>query len=181
MAKLIHKVYGEALFEYAKDKNIIDTMQNDAEYINMFFGASDELKDFLSNPRIITEDKKYTLYNIFKDKVSSDAIDYILLVCEKGRTKEIKLIFEYFYDLVLEYKNIYKVSVTSAKVIDDDKKKKLEDKIVEVTKASGLKVDYNLDDTLISGYKIKIGDKVFDNTIKNRINDIRLSLRGLKL
>ena len=181
MAKLIHKVYGEALFEYAKEKNVIDTMLSDAEYINLFFGASDELRDFLSNPSISSEDKKYTVYNIFKDKVSSAAIDYILLICEKGRTKEIKLIFEYFYDLVLEYKNIFKVNITSARVIDDDKKKKLEDKIVEVLKANGLKVDYSIDDSLISGYKIKIGDKVFDNTIKNRINDIRLSLRGLKL
>lgn len=181
MAKLIHKVYGEALFEYAKEKNIIDAMQSDAEYINMFFGASDELKDFLSNPRITFEDKKYTIYNIFKDKVSSSALDYILLICEKGRTKDIKLIFEYFYDLVLEYKNILKVNITSARVIDDEKKKKLENKLVEVLKANGLRVDYNIDDSLISGYKIKIGDKVFDNTIKNRINDIRLSLRGLKL
>ena len=41
MAKLIHKVYGEALFDYAVEKNNVDTLLNDAEYINMFFGASD--------------------------------------------------------------------------------------------------------------------------------------------
>ena len=181
MAKLIHKVYGEALFDYAVEKNNVDTLLNDAEYINMFFGASDELKDFLSNPRISTDEKKDTLNNIFKDKVSSTTIDYILLICEKGRTKELKLIFEYFYDLVLKYKNILRVVISSSKALSDDKKKRIEDRIIEVTKANGLKVDYKIDQKLISGYKIKIGDKVFDNSIKTRINDIRKDLRGLKL
>ena len=57
----------------------------------------------------------------------------------------------------------------------------LEKKLVDTTSFDKLIVNYNVDESLIAGIKIKIDDKVFDTSLKTKILDISKNLRGLKL
>ena len=201
MARLVSKIYGEALFDFAKEHNQLEKMYEEAQDIILVWSSSSELNDFLANPKISTDNKIKFVNELFTNKVWAGPIakvlrlfkidinkgdnpkilDFISIVIKKGRTKEIVNILKYFSHLTLRSKNIGEAEVTSAHELSDEKKKVLEDKLVSSTNFNEFIVDYKIDESLIAGIKIKIDDKVLDKTYKTKMFDLTKSLRGLKL
>ncbi len=201
MARLVSKIYGEALFDFAKEHNQLEKMYEEAQDIILVWSSSSELNDFLANPKISTDNKTKFVKELFTNKVWAGPIakvlrlfkidinkgdnpkilDFISIVIKKGRTKEIVNILKYFSHLTLRSKNIGEAEVTSAHELSDEKKKALEDKLISSTNFDEFIVDYKIDESLIAGIKIKIDDKVLDKTYKTKMFDLTKSLRGLKL
>ena len=201
MARLVSKIYGEALFEYAKEQGQLEKMYEESIDIIGVFESTDDLKEFLSNPKTNTDDKITFVYDLFTKKIWTGPIaktfsffniditkgenpkilDFISIIIKKGRQKEIVPILRYFNHLTLKDKNIGEALVTSASELSDEKKKLLEEKLINTTSYDKFIIDYKVDDNLVAGLKIKIDDKVYDNTYKTKIFDITKSLRGLKV
>lgn len=182
MARLVSKIYGEALFDFAKDRNQLDKMYEEAQNIIVVWNSYSELNDFLANPKVSTDEKIKFVNELFVNKFGCDKIlDFISIVIRKGRIKEIVNILKHFSHLTLRSKNIGEAEVTSAHELSDEKKKALEDKLVSSTDFEKFIVDYKIDESLIAGIKIKIDDKVLDKTYKTKMFDLTKSLRGLKL
>lgn len=201
MARLISKIYGEALFDYAKEAKTLEKMCEEAIDIKHVFSTSKELKDFISNPKISTEAKVKFVREIFSEKFwvgkiaktlkifkiditkgsNSKILDFLSIIIEKGRYKDIVPIFDYFIKLVYKEKNIGEAEIISAVELTDDKKNTLKEKLISATNYNDFEINYKIDETLIAGIKIKIGDKVFDKSYKTKIFEISKSLRGLKL
>ena len=57
MARLVSKIYGEALFNYAKEQNQLEKMCEEAYDILAVLESSNELKDFIVNPKISLDEK----------------------------------------------------------------------------------------------------------------------------
>ena len=201
MARLVSKVYGDALFEYALENNCIEKSYEEAVDIKSVFDTSEELIEFLSNPLASNEDKKQMLKTVFLDNIwkgpmakvlslfhidihkgqDEKMMNFLYIIIDKGREREISAIMDYFMSRVREYKNIGLATITSAKELNDSQKKILEDKLKNTTKYSDFVVDYQIDENLISGLKIKIGDRVVDSSIKTKIEEMSKNLRGVRL
>ena len=201
MARLVSKIYGEALFDFAKEQNQLEKMYEEAQDIILVWESSSELNDFLANPKVNTDEKIKFVRELFVNKIWSGPIakvlrlfkieinkgdspkilDFISIVIKKGRTKEIVNILKYFSHLTLRNKNIGEAEVTVAHELSDEKKKALEDKLISSTNFDKFIVNYKVDESLIAGIKIKIDDKVLDKTYKTKMFDLTKSLRGLKL
>ena len=207
MAKIISNVYGEALFSYALEENekmphALEKMYEEAIDIKQVFSISEDLKTFIFNPRFSIDEKKQFIKKVFVENIwkddfkttlsyfkfddivkgeNSKMLEVVDMLIDKNRAKDIPNIIDYFINKILEYKNILKASITSAKELTDEQKKLLKDKLVEVVHCSDLIIDYKIDNSFIEGMRIKIGDKVFDNTYKNKIHNITKNLRGLKI
>ena len=65
--------------------------------------------------------------------------------------------------------------------LSEIQKERLEEKLINSTQFDKFIVNYNVDESLIAGLKIKIDDKVYDTTYKTKLFDISKNLRGLKL
>ena len=181
MARLVSKVYGEALFDFAKGSNSLDKMYENALDIVNVFNINGEVLDFLLNPKI-TDDQKIEFLNTLFSKLDNKKIlEFLSIIVKKGRQKEIVPILKHFTHLTLKDKNIGEATVFSAKELTDTQKNALEQKLISTTSFDKFIVDYNVDESLIAGLKIKIDDKVIDTTYKTKIFDISKSLRGLKL
>lgn len=201
MARLVSKIYGEALFNFAKEQGQTEKMFEEALDIIEVFSSDSDAKEFLTNPKVSTEEKVKCIKELFVDKLWAGPIskitkffkldilkgndpkilDFVAIVIRKGRQKELVSMLKYFTHLVLKDKNIGEAEVVSASELSDDKKEALTKKLVSVTNYDNFIVDYKVDKSLIAGLKIKIDDKVFDKTYKTKIFDIQKSLRGLKL
>ena len=57
MARLVSKIYGEALFNFAKEQNQTEKMFEEALDIIEVFSSDDVAKEFLTNPKVGTEEK----------------------------------------------------------------------------------------------------------------------------
>ena len=87
-------------------------------------------------------------------------------------------VFEYFSNLVKEEKKIGKADVTTAIVLTQAQKEKVEKKLLETTKYETFEMCYHVDETLIGGMVIRIGDRVVDSSIKTKLYDLSRQLRN---
>lgn len=176
MAKLVSKTYGGALFDLAVEEGQLDVVE---EEVRLLLATCDENEDFiklLNHPKITREEKVKVVETVFKDRLSQTMTGFLVLVVEKGRNDELESILKYFLERVREYKNIGVAKVTSAVPLSEEQKKSVEQRLLETTKYVSFEMDYAVDESLIGGLVIRIGDRVVDSSIRTRIDRMAKTL-----
>ena len=169
MAKLVSKTYGDALYALALEKGTIDAVYEEITGLKKVFSENEELQKLLSHPKISREEKITVIENIFKGKLSDDVLGFLVIVTQKDRNSAFEEIFDYFISLVKEYKNIGTAKVSSALPVTDQQKKKIEEKLLATTDYKTFEVEYVVDPSLIGGFVIRIGDRVVDGSVREKI------------
>ena len=181
MAKLVETTYGDALFELAVQDNKVDVLYEEAENVIKVFNDNAELCKLLDHPKVEKEEKKQVVSNISGEFVSDDMTGLLTVMVSKGRHKEIVSTLEYFLKRVLEYKKIGVAYVSTAKELTESQKKATYDKLLETTGYEDFKMNYSVDESLIGGMVIRIGDRVVDSSIKTKIEDMTRDLKKIQL
>lgn len=181
MAKLICTTYGDALFELAVEENKVDTLYEEAAAVLQSFNENKELIDFLNHPKVDIEKKKQTISDIYGQFMSKDMVSFLSIIVEKGRYNSIVSIMEYFLERVKEYKKIGVAYVTSARELSKDQKEAIGAKLLATTKYVEFEMHYRVDESLIGGLVIRIGDRVVDSSIKTKLFELKRNLSKIQL
>lgn len=181
MAKLVSKTYGDALFETCMEMGSLDQMYEEVKAVLEILKTDHDLNKFMNHPKVIKEDKIKVIEDSFNGRVSRELVGLMTLVVGKGRYAEMASIFEYFIDLVKEEKKIGMVHVTTAFELKDSQKADVENKILATTKYESLEMDYVVDESLIGGMVIRIGDRVVDSSIKTQLYELSKELYKIQL
>lgn len=181
MAKLVSKTYGDALFELAVSESKLDELYEEAKELVTVFSMNQELMQLLGHPKVNKEEKIAVVENIFKGNVSEDMTGFLTLIVKKDRYKNVLEILEYFIGQVKEYKKIGVAKVTTATAIDDKTKAQIEAKLKETTEYVTFEMSYEVDETLVGGMIIRIGDKIVDSSIKTKIAELSKNLYNVQL
>ena len=126
MAKLVSKVYGDALFEEAMEKDVLSQWYEEICALRTIFLENPDLAQFLNHPQIVKEEKKKVVEAIFSGKLSEGLLGFLVTVIEKGRQNDMIPICDHFTDRVKAYKKIGVVNVTSALPLSEDHKKRVQ-------------------------------------------------------
>lgn len=181
MAKLVSKTYGDALFELALEEDKLDLLFEEADLIKEVFLMNSELIKLLNHPKIDKEEKISVLENVFTGRVSEDMVGFLVLAIKKERQNDILDILEYFIAMVKEYKKIGVAYITTATPMTEDQKKKVENKLLSTTKYESFEMNYTVDKDIIGGIIIRIGDRVVDNSIRLKLNELSKDLYKIQL
>ena len=103
------------------------------------------------------------------------------MIVKKDRYNEIIAIFNYFVNRVKEHNNIGVAKVTSAVELNDEQKKKVVDRLIELTKYKEFEISYTVDKSILGGLIIRIGDRVVDSSLKNKLNSMTSVLNKIHL
>lgn len=170
MAKLVSATYGEALFDVACNENRIDSFYEEAVAVLQSVNDNPELLRLLNHPEIVKEEKIQLIENIFHNFVSGEMTGFLIAIVEKDRSSQIPDIFQYFIAKVKEYKKIGIAYVTTPLELSEDMKKKVVDRLLQTTDYKEFEMNYAVDKSLIGGMTIRIGDRIIDSSIKNKLN-----------
>lgn len=181
MAKLVSKVYGDALFETAMDKDKMDVLYEEACALVPIFRDNPDLTLLLTNPQIVKEEKETMIRQIFSGRVAEELMSFLTIIVEKDRQNEILPILEYFIRRVKDYKKIGAVSVTSAVELKSGQKTELEKKLLELTSYAQFEMSYQVDPDLLGGLVVRIGDHVVDSSLKTRLYELKRELTRIQL
>lgn len=179
MAKLISATYGDALFDIAVEQGRVDQLYEEANAVLSALSDNEELLKFLSHPKISKEDKIQSVEEIFNKFVSKEMTGFLVTIVSKDRSKDIPSIFEYFLTRIKEYKRIGTAYVSTPTELTDEMKKKVEAKLLATTDYSSFEMTYAVDKSLIGGMVIRIGDRIIDSSIKNRLEKLSRELYSL--
>ena len=186
MAKLVSKTYGEALLQVAmeKEKECPGTGEE-------FFSELQELKtildeypkfdDLMIHPGIAKTEKLSVMQKVFQGRTSPEIYEFLHLIVEKDRYRDLDDIVEYVSDKMKEWKKIGVTYVTTAIALSDGQKEQVQRRILETAPFDRLEMHYEVDPSLIGGMVIRIGDRVVDSSVKRKLNDLTKQLLQIQL
>jgi F-type H+-transporting ATPase subunit delta len=168
------RVYAEALFAAGEDKGNLDQLQ---EQLGQFADAVDadrELQVFLFSPYLSSNDKKEGLGRAVTG-AEPEIVNFLELLIEKGRMPEIFRIRRELDELWKKANRHLDVTVTSAIELDPDVVGKIGQ---EVERQTGEKVDLSseVDDEILGGIVLRVGNMVLDASIRTRLEKLRKSV-----
>ncbi len=181
MAKLVSKVYGDALFELAVESDRIDEFYEESEEIIKILEENSDLPKMMCHPKIDKEEKIEVVENIFKGRISDEIVGLMVMVIEKDHFKNMEDIFSYYIDSVKEYKNIGVAYVKSPMELSDKQKKEIEKKLLDTTDYVKFEMNYEIEPDLIGGLVIRIGDRIVDSSIKTKIYELSKTMSKIQL
>ena len=181
MAKLISKTYGEALFELAIEENRMDEFLEEAQLALRVIRENPEFSAMMNHPRIDQDEKVRVVENVFGASLSREITGLLRIIVQKDRYKETEEILSWFIDQVKQEKGIGQAHVTSALPLSDAQKKQIEDKLLATTSYKQMEMEYETDESLIGGLRIRIGDRVVDSSISNKLSDLKRELLKIQI
>ena len=181
MAKLVSKVYGDALFSLATEEDKLDLIWDEVRVICDTISHNPDFVAMLCHPEMTQEKRMSVLEDIFKDKVSDHMMGFLHVLVQKGRMGDILSILEYFDKQAKEYKKIGVVSVKTPMPLSEAQKEQIEEKLLKVTDYVELEMHYEIEKELLGGIMIRIGDRVLDNSIRTKMDVLSRQLYKVKI
>ena len=176
MAKLVSKVYGDAYVSVVSEKNnLIDALE-EIKLLKNILLENGEIIELLDSPKLDDEEKTAFIKGIFENHISVDSLGFLLTIIEKKRQAELLSIVDYVIDCIKELLLIGKATITTALELDDAKKERIVDELLKTSHYKSLEVEYVVDNSIIGGIVIRIGDRVVDSSVKTRIEKMRKML-----
>lgn len=169
------------MFELALEEKKEDLLFSEAAAFLEVVRKEDELVKFMKHPKIVKEEKLETGKKIFDQLFSKEFAGFLLILIQKDRFQEIDKILEYFIGRMKEYKKIGIAHVSTASALSDAQKESVEKRLLETTAYETFEMHYTVDETLLGGMVIRIGDRVVDTSIKNKLKNLSKQLSALSV
>lgn len=181
MAKLVSRIYAQALFELAVEEEKTSLFMEEALELLEVIRTNEEFSRFMNHPKIPKEEKTGVVRNVFENRISSELTGFLITVIEKDRYSEIEPILKEFITKIKEYNNIGTAYVTTAIALEDQEKNDIETRLLATTGYKTIECFYDVDEGLIGGMVIKMGDRVVDSSIRTKLEKLQRELLAIQL
>jgi F-type H+-transporting ATPase subunit delta len=172
--------YAQAVFNVARAENMVDQVEDELRQLKDEITNNLELKKNLTDPSIENYEKIKVMLEILGDDGSKAIKSFAAMMVILDAIDSFEQTYKDFVELANQLKR--QVSIEVISVIELDKE--ILNEIKEnVDKKTGLDVRIKnvLDKNIIGGIVIKIGDKVIDLSIKDKLEDLKNKLKALDL
>ncbi|MGC6430368.1 MAG: ATP synthase F1 subunit delta [Jejuia sp.] len=163
--------YAKALLSLALSEKKADKVNDDMKLIANTISKNEELANMLNNSVIKTDIKKSALLAIFPklNKLTSGLFD--LLISNK-RVDILAAVAEKYNVLFDEHNGKEVAQVTTAVPLTKALEKKVLAKVKELTSKT-VELESIVDESIIGGFILRVGDKQFDASISNKLNKLK--------
>ena len=175
MAKLVAKTYSDALFEVGIENNSLDLLLEEFSFIEKTFKEYPEFLELFKTPRVSIEERKAAMHSVFGDKISQEMMNFLKIILDKRRASEFFEIKDEFQKAVHVHNNILEAVVISAVKLNEEQSQKIIKSLSAIT-GSDIVIKNRVDETLIGGVVIYLGDKVIDGSVKKKLSDLKEEL-----
>jgi F-type H+-transporting ATPase subunit delta len=165
------RVYADALFEAGKDKGKLDSLQSQLGQFADAVDRNQELQVFLFSPYLSSADKREGLGRAISG-AEPELTNFLELLIEKHRMPEIFRIRRELDELWKKENRRLDVTVVSAVDLDDAVVKRIGE---EVERQTGEQVELSsrVDDDILGGIVLQVGNMVLDASIRSRLEKLR--------
>jgi F-type H+-transporting ATPase subunit delta len=170
----IARVYADALFRAAKDTGKLDVLK---EQLSAFVAAlrqNREMELFFFSPYFSSAEKRDGLSKVL-DGAEPELINFLELLAEKHRVPVIYRIERGFNALWAKENKRLGVTVTSAVELDPMIAKRIGEEIEKQT-GNEVELESRVDDSILGGLVVQVGNMVLDASVRNRLEKLRKSI-----
>lgn len=169
--------YAVALFELARDNNVLDQVSDDLNRLQDLINGSEDLARLVRSPVFSRDQQLGAMEKILgRLKVSDLTSRFINVIIENRRLFAMPDMFRAFRALLAEHRGEMTATVISAQALEQSQKSQLESTLKDIFKRD---VDLNekVDSELIGGLIVKVGSRMVDASLATQLNNIQLAMR----
>ena len=172
---IVAQRYAVALFEIAKEKNVLDAMAEEIRVVKEVFSSNEELNAFLKQPKITLQQKQQVLSDALAG-ISEYITNTIMLMIERHRTDEIAHMAEDFVELCNEDKSVAEATVYTTRPITEAEREAISSVFAAKVGKKTLRIENIVDRDIIGGMKLRIGNRIFDGSVSGKLNRLERQL-----
>jgi F-type H+-transporting ATPase subunit delta len=168
--------YANALADVALAQGAADTALKQLGDFAAAFGVSDELRNFLASPGVPREAKRGVIEKIAARIGAGKIIrNFLFVVADHQRTHILPEIVASFQDVIRQRQGIAEAEISSAVELSAAQKKRFAQTLERLT-GKKIETKYSLDPALLGGAVVRVGDTIYDGSVRSRLNEMRRRL-----
>lgn len=168
-------IYGESLLELAQRAGTAEEIGAELDDLLDFWRRDSAFAAMMSSAGIDQNSRRESIRKIFSGRVSPLVLNLLLVLNDRRRT----MVFPHLADAYRRKLNLIMsrtiVHITSAQPLDDSQRQRIAGEIQRrIGKAP--KLSERIDPDLLGGLAVQIDDRVYDFSVRRRLDDMRKGL-----
>ena len=161
--------YAKSLLDLAKERGEVEQVYNDMLLLQQICKGNRDFVVLLKSP-VITPDKKIKILEaITAGKVSEMTNSFNRLLINKAREASLPEIATAFIKQYKDFKNIHTIKLISASPLSEELKKAIVNRVRSTTQMKNIEVETTINDKLIGGFVLQVGDQLVDASISHEL------------
>lgn len=168
----IYMEYGDGLFELAEQEGITADLRAEIRTLSGILEENPSYFLLVTSGKLSKEEQKELLSQAFEGKVHRYLYNFLCLTHDRGIFAGVRYCFSRYEERYLEKMGITRARVKSAVPLSDREKQRVKESIERRT---GLKTEitFSVDRSLVAGLRVEMDGKLFDNSAKNKMREIK--------
>jgi len=165
--------YAKSLLNLAIEQDTLDQVNADMRFLLSITDSNPDFVAVLKSPVIASDKKEKIIESITKERVSPLTSLFIQLLMRKTRESNLPQIVRAFIEQYNTLKNIHPVKITTAVPITEEVKNAIINKVKTDPQLQNIELTALVQEELIGGFKLEMGDLLVDASIAHDLHDIK--------
>jgi len=174
--KLASLQYAKALADVALEQSVADAVVKQLNAFGALYAESVELRVFLSSPAVSRQAKHGVIEKLLARLGASKIVrNFLFVLADKQRTHILPEIITSFQEEIRKRQGVAEAQVSSAVELSVAQKQELA-RMLERLTGRRVEAKYSLEPQLLGGAVVRLGDTVYDGSVRHRLNKLRARL-----
>ena len=175
---LVSDRYASALYDLAAEKKLVDPVVEDLSNLKNILKDNKELSFVVKSPLITSIDKLNIFESLLKKINANELTSTFLKVIEKNkRFSNLASIITQFMNINSQKRGDVLADITSADELNDDQKNNITNQLKSIL-GDKLSLSFDVDKNIMGGLIVKVGSKMIDTSLANKINKLKIAMKG---
>ncbi|MFP4468197.1 MAG: ATP synthase F1 subunit delta [Bacteroidales bacterium] len=177
-SQILHKRYARALLMLAGENEILEQSYADMRLVDAVLNGHKELSISLKSPIVRVSKKQNVIRRLFDGRINPLILQFMLIIVRKQRGNILGGIASAYRDVYKNHMGIETVRIVTAQPLDEKLRKRAMAAAKKLT-SYAIEFEESIDPDIIGGFILILGDKRYDASVRNRLNQAKKHL-GLK-
>ena len=170
--------YAAALYAQASELNTLDATVTEMESLGSLIAQSADMRRLLGSPLVdVLTAQKATSAVLESHGFSQLLRNFVGVVVQNRRMRALSDIIVAFAALVAEKRGVVVAQVDSAFPLSDTQEQALRARLIEAG-FGNVNIVKRVDPALLGGLVVKIGARLFDSSLKSRLQRLQYAMKG---
>lgn len=167
--------YAESLFDLAKEENKVTQYLDDIKLVGEVLDSDPQIVQFFNHVLIENDKKIQLLDQSFKGNVDQYVLNFLKLLVQSRRIRYIDDIVKSYINLSNQYLGIEEDMIYTPYELTDQQIQDIE-KAISQKENKKVTLKVSIDPSLLGGIKVQIANRIYDGTIKNKVEMLKKEL-----
>ena len=168
--------YANAMADIALAQGAVEPAAKQLHEFGAAYSQSAELRTFLASPAVSVEAKHAVIEKIVARLGASKIIrNFLFVLADHRRTHLIPEVIAVFHQVIRQRQGIAEAEISSAVEMSAAQKKAMAATLAQLT-GKKIEAKFALDPALLGGAVVRIGDTIYDGSLRSRLNEMRARL-----